>query len=107
MANPNPMEGAQEIQSMLVAYAKQETIEPLKTLGKFLAWGVVGALLVFLGALFIGIGVLRLLQTETSDWFAGGNFASTLPYVITIASLILIIVVIFTLFSRAKKKVLS
>jgi hypothetical protein len=107
MANPNPMEGAQEIQSMLVSYAKQETIEPLKTLGKFLAWGIGGAVLVSLGALFVSLGILRLLQTETSDWFAGGNFASTLPYVITIASLILMIVVIFILFTRAKKKVLS
>ena len=107
MANSNPMDGAKEIQTMLVAYAKQETIEPLKSLGKFLAWGIMGAVLVFLGSMFIGVGVLRLLQSETGDAFAGGNFASTLPYLITIVALVAIIGVLFSLFSRAKKKVLS
>lgn len=107
MANPNPLEGAQEIQGMLVEYAKQETVEPLKALGKYLGLGIAGAIFVFIGTFFMGLGVLRLVQSETGETFDGGNFASTLPYLIAIAALLLILAVIFTLFQRAKKKVVQ
>jgi hypothetical protein len=107
VANPNPLEGAQEIQKMLVSYAKQETVEPLKTLGRFLAFGVAGALFVFLGSFFLGLGVLRLLQSETGSTFGGGNWASTVPYLIALAALLAIMGFIFMLFMRAKKRVMT
>ena len=47
MARPNPVEGAQEMQRLLVDYAKQETVEPLKTLGRYLGLGIAGALVMF------------------------------------------------------------
>ncbi len=103
MAKANPLDGAKEIQSMLVSYAKQETVDPLKTLGKFIAWGLAGAVFVFLGVFFLSMGVLRLLQQV----FEGGSFASTLPYLITIVVLVACIGIIFSLFSRSKKRVLS
>ena len=107
MAKANPLEGAQEIQQMLVAYAKQETVEPLKSLGKYLAWGIAGALMIFLGGIFLGLGVLRLVQSETGDTFAGGSFMSVLPYVITLAALLLIIAFILVLMNRARKRISS
>ncbi len=88
---------------MLVGYAKQETIEPLKSLGGFLMWGLAGAVFVFLGVFFLGMGILRLLQQV----FEGSNLASALPYLITIVMLVAAIGIIFLLFSRSKKRVLS
>lgn len=103
MASPNPLEGAQEVQQMLVSYAKQETIAPLKHLGRYLGFGVAGSVLVFMGTFFIGLGVLRLMQTF--EVFGGSSWASTVPYLIAIAVLLFFLVVIYSALSRAKKKV--
>jgi hypothetical protein len=103
VAKPNPFEGAQEIQELLVAYAKQETVDPLKTLGRYLGFGLGGSFLVVLGSFFIGLGALRL--TQTFEVFAGGSWASTLPYVIAVAVLGSFLGLISGAMSRAKKKV--
>lgn len=64
-------------------YAKQETIDPLKSLGRFLGYGIGGALALSLGLLFGAVAVLRALQTETGDHLTGSwNF---LPYVAALA----------------------
>jgi hypothetical protein len=103
VANPNPIDGAQDVQQMLVSYAKQETVEPFKTLGRYLSFGLAGSLLIAIGTFFVGIGVLRLLQTLSV--FAGSSWASTLPYVITLGVLVLFVGLIFLARGRAKKKV--
>jgi hypothetical protein len=105
VAKPSPLEGAQEIQQMLVAYAKQETVEPLKSLASYLAFGIAGSLLVFMGGLFLGVGVLRMVQSETGDTFSGGSFMSVLPYVIALAALLLVIAFILLLMNRARKRI--
>lgn len=102
MSNANPLEGAQEAQHLLVAYAKQETIEPLKHLGRYLAWGLAGALCIFLGVLFLALGLLRGLQRlEVFD----SGYATVLPYLITVGALVVVMGLIFLLFQRAKKRV--
>ncbi|MEM9130791.1 MAG: hypothetical protein AAF962_04200 [Actinomycetota bacterium] len=103
MTSPNPLEGAQEIQQMVVGYAKQETVEPLKSLGRYLGFGIAGSLFVFLGAFFFGLGLLRLMQSL--EVFSGSSWASSLPYVIAMAALLLILVLIYSAMSRARKKV--
>ena len=103
MANPNPLEGAQEIQQLLVSYAKQETVEPLKTLGRYCGFGLAGSLLIALGSFFVGLGVLRFAQTFGD--LTGSSWASTLPYVITLAVLVLFLSLIFLALGRAKRKV--
>ena len=103
MAKPNPLDASQEIQEMLVTYAKQETVEPLKTLGRYLGFGLGGAVLLFVGTLFVALGVLRL--TQTLEVFEGTSWASTLPYLIAIASLAVIVGMILIALGRAKKKV--
>jgi hypothetical protein len=52
-------------------YAKQETIDPLKSIGRFIGWGIGGALLLGLGLCFGALAVVRLLQTETGDALDG------------------------------------
>jgi len=73
---------AGELYDLVRAYAKQETLEPIKGLGRYAAFGVVGSLLVGIGVVLLAVGVLRVLQTETSDAFDGRwSFA---PYVLTL-----------------------
>ncbi len=103
MTSPNPLEGAQEIQQMVVGYAKQETVEPLKSLGRYLGFGVAGSLLVFLGTFFWGLGLLRLMQSF--EVFSGSSWASAPPYLIAIGGLSLILILIYSAMSRARKKV--
>jgi hypothetical protein len=50
--------------NLVKAYAKQETLDPLRTVGSYLKFAVPGALLLAVGWLFLLIGLLRALQTE-------------------------------------------
>lgn len=78
-----------ELKEMVVAYAKQETIEPLKGLGRYLGYGLGGSILVALGLVLLGMAGLRALQTETGTTFTGNwSFA---PYFIVLAGLAVII----------------
>jgi hypothetical protein len=102
VASGNPVESAQEAQGLLVAYAKQETIEPLRHLGRYLAWGLGGALSMFLGVLFLALGLLRGLQRlEAFD----SGYGTVLPYLITVGALAVVLGLIYFLFARAKKRV--
>ncbi|MBW3668323.1 MAG: phage holin family protein [Actinobacteria bacterium] len=62
---------AGELWELVVAYAKQETVDPLKRLGRFLGYGVPGAVLTGLGLVLLSLAGLRALQTETGDTFDG------------------------------------
>jgi hypothetical protein len=64
---------------LTVDYLKQETIQPLKGLGRFLYMGIAGSFFLAFGILLILIGILRLLQTETGTALTG-NW-SWVPYV--------------------------
>ena len=69
-----------ELWQLVLTYLKQETIDPIKGLGRFLLWGTMGSLLLGIGAVMIVLAWLRFLQTETGDIFDGNwSFA---PYVI-------------------------
>jgi hypothetical protein len=66
-----------------IDYVKQETLEPLKGLGKFLAWGVAGSVILALGVLLLLLGALRVLQTETGTALSGDW--SWVPYLVVTA----------------------
>lgn len=71
-----------ELWQLVLTYAKQETVVPIKGLGRFVAFGVAGSLLLSLGLLLWVLALLRALQTETGTRFTGN--LSWLPYVITL-----------------------
>jgi len=73
---------AGELYDLVRAYAKQETIEPIKGLGRYAAFGVAGSFMVGLGVVLLGVGLLRALQTETGDTFDGSW--SWAPYLLTL-----------------------
>lgn len=78
---------AKELVDLVVGYAKQETLEPLKRLGKSVAFGVLGAVLVGTGALFLALSALRALQTEVDTFDGDLSFA---PYLIVFALLLVL-----------------
>jgi predicted cobalt transporter CbtA len=73
---------AGELYDLVRAYAKQETLEPIKGLGRYAAFGVVGSVLIGIGVILLAVGVLRVLQTETGDTFDGAW--SWAPYLLTL-----------------------
>lgn len=84
MADTSPKDTLDELRAMVTDYAKQQTVDPLKRLGDWVKFGLVGALLLSMGGFLIGLGVLRLFQTM--DWT--DNNLSFLPYVIVFVLLI-------------------
>ncbi len=71
---------AAQLWDLVRGYAKQETIEPIKGLGRFLAFGLLGSFLLSVGTLMLVLAGLRALQTETGTVFAGNS--SWAPYFI-------------------------
>jgi hypothetical protein len=65
---------------LVVDYAKQETLGPLKSLGRFLVFGLAGSVAITAGTVLLLLACLRALQTETGSSFTG--HLSWLPYLI-------------------------
>jgi lysylphosphatidylglycerol synthetase-like protein (DUF2156 family) len=78
----NPQQTIRELRELVVKYAKQETVEPLKGLARYVAYGIAGALLLGTGVAFLAIGALRALQEETHPHLTG-NW-SWVPYAIVV-----------------------
>lgn len=53
-----------EIKELALRYIKEETIDPIKKMGRFVLWGTIGSLFVGFGALLLLIGALRFLQEQ-------------------------------------------
>ena len=67
---------------LTVDYLKQEVVQPLKGLGRFLYMGIAGSFFLAFGLLLILLGVLRLLQTETGTALTGDW--SWVPYAVVV-----------------------
>jgi membrane protein implicated in regulation of membrane protease activity len=88
VADKPPKQQIRELRELLIAYFKQETIDPLKGLARYIGFGLLGASLIGTGICFLAIGGLRALQTETGSTFHG-NW-SWAPYGITVAGLLIV-----------------
>ncbi len=91
-----------ELKTMVSEYAKQQTVDPLKNLGQWAAFGVAGGVLLSIGSFLTALGVLRLLQKMsflTND--EGIDTAWTfLPYMIVFALLLTVAVMCFWAMTR-------
>jgi hypothetical protein len=76
-----------ELRDLVITYLKQETLVPLRQLGRYIGFGIAGSLLLGLGAVLLGVGGLRALQTETGETFTGDW--SWAPYLIVFVALLL------------------
>ena len=89
-----------ELWDLVRAYTKQETVEPIKGIGRSAAFGVAGSLLVSIGLVLLVLAGLRALQTETGTTFTG-NW-SWAPYLITLAGSAIVMMFLLR-FTRKRK----
>ncbi len=82
-SDPDGLPGkATDLWQLVVAYVKQETLDPIKGLGRYVAFGLAGSLVLGTGLVLLFLGGLRLLQEETGTTFTGN--LSWLPYLLTV-----------------------
>ena len=88
-----------EAAQLVVDYVKQETLTPLKGLGRFILFGVVGSVALAIGLVILAVAFLRLLQGETGTTFSG-NW-SWAPYLICTVAVVLVAAVAVRAVSRS------
>lgn len=78
----------EEIRDLAVRYIKEETIAPVKQMGRFALFGAIGSLFVGFGSVLLLLGALRFLQEQFT--VLNGTL-SWLPYLIVavIAALVI------------------
>jgi len=89
-SGPTPRKGpatqVAELKDLVVGYAKQETVDPLRTLGRYLGFGLAGSAALALGLFLLLLALLRGLQEldvfNDPAELDGGTF-SWAPYFIT------------------------
>ncbi|MFT7648673.1 MAG: hypothetical protein ACI8Y4_003425 [Candidatus Poriferisodalaceae bacterium] len=79
---------AKDLIQTLRDYAKQETVGPFKHVGKYIVFGVAGALCMAVAVILGMLALLRVLQTQTGLF---DNNLSFLPYTFTVLALGLVI----------------
>jgi len=75
--------------TLLQDYAKQETVGPLKGVGRYVAFGLAGSILLSLAGVMFVMAGLRALQTQTGTALTGN--LSWIPYLIMVVGAALII----------------
>ncbi len=91
----------EELVALLRAYVVQETVGPLRGIGRFIAFGLAGSVFISIGILFACVGLLRLLQTEVAVF---DNRWSFVPYLITAAAMLVILAALIGAVSGGDKK---
>ena len=91
-----------DVVQVVRAYAEQETLGPLKGAGRWLAMGVIGALLLGLGLVYLLLGLLRLIQTQWTTVATGGW--SWVPYMIVLVACLLLLILIVSRINRDSLK---
>lgn len=95
--------GAKDVLRMAVAYTKQETIDPLKTLGRYVGFGLAGAVFMGFGLVLWVLAGLRALQTQTDTTFTGN--LSWIPYLAAVVIALALIGLIVFAMSRAIREI--
>lgn len=75
-------EVAGDLWQLVRDYAKQETVDPLKSIGRFLGLGIAGAVLLSIGLVLGVLAILRVLQNETGDALDGN--LDFVPYLVAV-----------------------
>ena len=90
----------QEAVSLIVDYIKQETLDPVKGLGRYVVFGVAGSVALAIGLVVLAVGLLRLLQEATGSTFTGN--LSWIPYVIIAVVVVLVAFIAVKAISRGQ-----
>ncbi len=73
---------AGELWELIVGYLKQETVAPVRRLGRFVGFGVAGSVALSVGLILLVLAGLRVLQTELGTTFE--DTWSWVPYLIMV-----------------------
>ena len=84
--------GAKDVVRLAVAYAKQETVDPIKQLGRYLAFGASGAIFMGFGLVLMTLGVLRRIQTGTGTRFT--RTTAWVPYTFTATAAVVVLALV-------------
>lgn len=90
-----------DIWRLVVGYAKQETISPLRGVARFMQWGFAGMICFAIAAAFAALAILRGLQYETR--LGDGNW-SVLAYLVTFVLFIVLLALAVTSAKRTPWK---
>jgi hypothetical protein len=60
-----------EFVSLTVGYAKEQTVDPIRGLGRYLLFGVIGAFMIAIGGGLTALAAIRLVQAETGNHLRG------------------------------------
>ena len=99
----NPQQTIRELKELVIAYAKQETVDPLKGLLRYVAFGIAGALLIGTGVTFLAMGALRALQGDRRGPHFTGNW-SWAPYGIVVVGAAVIAAFTWMVGTKKRKK---
>jgi len=81
--------GPGDFYDLVKEYARQELLEPLRPIPRWIAFGVLGSTLLMVAGISLTIATLRVLQEETGTVFSGN--LSWVPHGITLLGLIVIL----------------
>jgi Putative Actinobacterial Holin-X, holin superfamily III len=79
--------GSETLQ-LVIDYVKQETLDPVKGLGRYVLFGVAGSVALSIGLVILAVGFLRFLQGETGSTFTGN--LSWIPYLICAVAVVMV-----------------
>lgn len=85
-----------ELKELVVTYAKQETVDPLKRLGRYVGLGVGGSVALGLGVTFLLLALLRgLQQVEIFQPDGPGDLGiwTWAPYAITVVAAVVVMAI--------------
>ena len=92
-----------ELADLIVRYAKQETVEPIRDLRRYLGFGLAGSVLLSIGIPLLLLGELRAIQLETWPHLTGDW--SWVPYAIVFLTGAAIIAVLASRIGAVKRGV--
>lgn len=103
-----PAAQVNELKTLVVAYARQETLDPLRTLGRSMGFGIAGSVALGTGFLLLLLALLRGLQQLTffnDPTELNGGTWSWLPYILTaLAGLLLVLLFMWRLMAFARDR---
>lgn len=77
-------EAAADALALTRDYARQEMVDPLKGVGRYLRYGLAGVVFGSIGVILLMLAALRALQTQTGSTFQGN--LSWIPYLIVLVA---------------------
>ena len=72
-----------DLPDLLRRYVRKETMDPVRSLGRFFGLGIAGSLMIGAGVVLVAVGALRLLQ----DWSMLSGSWSWVPYLVVAIAL--------------------